>query len=226
MKMLIDSVLFSESDLRQHNPDGFRAVQEAVESVMQAKALARTPEEIQRAVFLAETAIERKITELRVGELFFTKTRNQTFFALGNARAKLIHSNISGARRQELQQRIDGAITDWTMKRFAAAKAAAKEVEAALQETNPPVVARRFLVAKPTQKLMVPDGPHSPSGWYELGIRKEKQNQFAEAAEAFQRVLTLVPRHPLAPVALQRAKHKAIAAQVAASAGRVQMKGA
>jgi len=226
MKMIIDSVLFNEADLKEHNPDGFRAVQEAVEAVVQAKVTARTPEEKQRAIYLAEKASDRRISELKLGETAFNKMRNQAFFTLGNARAKLGRSSVSGAQRQELEQRIDSAITDWTMKRFTVAKIAAKEVESALPESNPPAVARPVLVIKPVLKAALSTDPQSPSAWFELGLRREKNQQFAKAADAFQRVMDIAPRHPLAPAALTRVKRKAVAAQNPVSTGGAHRKGA
>jgi len=211
MKLIIETVRFSEPDLRKFHPEGFEAVQTAVETAHHARATARTAEEMLRARHLAELANERRQAELRLGETFFDKARNRTFFLLGNTRAQLAKSSICGSRRGALQEAVNSAVTRYACKDFEACRKLCEEVKAAL--TPAPIANDKPKVTVITKPAPTPNPPVvpvpancslSPSVLYESGRKAEQNRRYEDAAEAYRKVLAIRPNYIPAQSGLER----------------------
>lgn len=219
MKLIIETVRFSEPDLRKFHPEGFEAVQTAVETAHHARATARTAEEMLHARHLAELANERRQAELRLGETFFDKARNRTFFLLGNTRAQLTKSSICGSRRGALEETINAAATRYACKDFEACRKLCEEVKAALMpvpaaNAKPKItmITRQAPVGPSVPALAAPaDYSPSPSVLYESGRKAEQNRRYEDAAEAYRKVLAIRPNHIPAQSGLERLRKLASA---------------
>jgi tetratricopeptide (TPR) repeat protein len=199
LQLKLESASYSELDFPLFNGAGFTAIQRAVEVAQQTRALAQTPEDLQKAAWMMRAAADRKNHEQEIAMRNFDGARQKAFQALRKAMDALRESSIWGPKRQEMENRVDHLVTKFSLKSFAEVERDARQLLPRLSAPAPltprpiPSVSRPF--TPPPVSRPVFDVPQSASAWFERGCALERHGRQAEAMEAYRQALQMNPRH-------------------------------
>ena len=206
LRLNLESALYTELDLPRFNPDGFLSVQQAVELAQQDKALAQTPDDLQRATHALRTAGERKNLEQQMAQKNFEAERQKAFWALKSLRTSFLKAHLTGARRLETETRIDHLITLFNLKDFDAVHHQIPAVKDMLRP-NPP---RPVLVSPgPRSRYGRTAQPQSATALFQKALALERSGNIRQAVEVYSQVLERNPRHLQAIHRLQRINGRA-----------------
>lgn len=186
----IDSAPYSELDFPRFNPQGFVRVTQAVECAQQARALARTPEEMREATAALRAAADIKSAEQQVARANFEAERREAFDALSGACERAGRARLSPARRLEVENRLDYLVTLFNMKEFAAVLRESTAVPVMTGEIREqtalrtPERRRRHALPAPTLSEL-----------FEHGRSLELDGRTREAVEVYGRIIARHPNH-------------------------------
>jgi len=203
MKLMLEAAVYSELDFASYNREGFGRVRDAIGVVHQARALARTPDEMAHVVHLATIASERKNAEQKVAEMNFLKMRDKAYRNLRQTKALFERSPMWGVRRLAIEQQIEHAITRFSLKAFDEVLAEVKQIAATLEGPRPVLVKSTALALAAVSAAPQAD-PVSASAWYERGRQMEKMGQHVPARKAYEKALEMAPAHFMAQAGLTR----------------------
>jgi hypothetical protein len=127
---------FNESDFAVHNPDGQLRVQCYLTAIQDARRSAQTPVEMECVLRRTEEALQLNLAEKVVAEAKFVKARGRAAHHLREALAKFERCTLWGAKRVEVQLKLEHALALFGAKHFAEAKSEAERVVAELVGAN------------------------------------------------------------------------------------------
>jgi tetratricopeptide (TPR) repeat protein len=191
LQLSLDSAPYTELDFPKFNSEGFRRIQQAVEMAQQQKALAQTAEDLQRATHSLRDIAERKSLEQRIAQKNFESQRRQTFEALQGLHQSFRSARLQGARRLEVETRLDHLTTLFHLKDFDA-----------VTRQIPGV--RSMLLGKTLRSMSAP-APSSYNGsagqaqsataLFLRAQQLERAGDIRKAVEVYGQVLERNPRH-------------------------------
>jgi tetratricopeptide (TPR) repeat protein len=188
LRLTLDGAPYTELDFPKFNPNGFRRVQQGVELAQQQKALAQNSDDLRRAAEALRTAAERKSLEQQLAQRNFEATRQRTFQTLQGLITCFHSTKLFGARRLEIETRIDHLITLYNLKDFDAVQRQEVIVKGMLQ--TKPSVLRRPRFAQPIRHQ-----PESATALFQKASAMERSGRWQQAIEAYRQVLERNPRH-------------------------------
>jgi tetratricopeptide (TPR) repeat protein len=200
LQLRIESASYSELDFPLFNGAGFKAIQQAVELAQQARALAQTPEELQKAAWMMRAAADRKNQEQEIAMRSFNEARQTAFETLKKLAGAFDKSALWGQKRLEVENQIDHLVTKFSLKNFTEV---AREAGRLLPRLNAPTPVRPAppppawlpRPARMSSAQPISSKPQSASAWFERGCAMERKGRRSEAIEAYRQALQMNPRH-------------------------------
>lgn len=185
----IESAPYSELDFPRFNPQGFVRVTQAVECAQQAKALARTLEEMREATAALRAAADIKGAEQQVARANFEAERREAFDVLKGTFERVGRASLSPARRLEVENRLDHLVTLFNMKEFASVRRESVRISG-----GPEVTPERPRTVRRTPGR-VREHETTLSALFRRGLALERAGRTREAVEVYGRIIARYPNH-------------------------------
>jgi tetratricopeptide (TPR) repeat protein len=181
---------YTELDFPTFNPEGFRRIHQTVEMARQQKVLAQTAEELRQAANSLRAAGERKSLEHQIARNNFEAERQRSFQEIEVLQKQFRTVRLPGARRLEIETRIDHLVTLFNLKDFAAVRKGIVSVTEILQSKP----ARPVPVA-PALSNRGGVAVESATSLFNQALALEQNGRTRQAVEVYGRVLERNPRH-------------------------------